>query len=126
MPLAFSTALRNSRADAITTAVGSAGKLAIYDGARPATGGAATNKLAEFTFTGNIAAGASNGVLTLNLPPNATGIAAGIATWARITTAGGAFVIDLSVGSDIALSTTTVSMGLTNQLTSGTITEGNA
>ena len=126
MALAFSTALRNARADAITTAVGSAGKLAIYDGSRPASGGTATTKLAEFTFSASLAAAASAGVLTLNLPPNATGLAAGTATWARITTSGGTFVIDLSVGSDITLNTTTVSVGLTVQLTSGTITEGNA
>lgn len=126
MALAFSTALRNARANAITTEAGSACKLAIYDGARPATGGTATNKLAEFTFAANLAAAASGGVLTLNVPPNATGLAAGTATWARITTSGGTFVVDLSVGSDITLNTTTVSVGLTVQFTSGTITEGNA
>lgn len=126
MALAFSTTLRNARADAITTAVGSAGKFAIYDGSRPASGGTATTKLAEFTFSANIAAAASGGVLTFNLPPNATGLAAGTATWGRITTSGGTFVIDLSVGSDFTLNTTTVSVGLTVQLTSGSITEGNA
>jgi len=126
MALAFSTTLRNARADAITTAVGSAGKFAIYDGARPASGGTATTKLAEFTFSANLAAAASGGVLTFNLPPNATGIAAGTATWGRITTSGGTFVIDLTAGSDFTLNTTTVSIGLTVQLTSGTITEGNA
>lgn len=126
MALAFSTTLRNARADAITTAVGSTGKFAIYDGARPASGGTATTKLAEFTFSANIAAAASGGVLTFNLPPNATGLAAGTATWGRITTSGGTFVIDLTAGSDFTLNTTTVSIGLTVQLTSGTITEGNA
>ena len=126
MALAFSTTLRNARADAITTAVGSAGKFAIYDGARPASGGTATTKLAEFTFSANLAAAASGGVLTFNLPPNATGLAAGTATWGRITTSGGTFVIDLSAGSDFTLNTTTVSIGLTVQLTSGSITEGNA
>ena len=126
MSLAFSTALRNARANAITTEAGSACKLAIYDGARPATGGTATNKLAEFTFSANIASAASAGVLTLNVPPSAIGLMAGTATWARITTSGGTFVVDLSVGSDITLNTTTVSVGLTVQFTSGTITEGNA
>lgn len=126
MTLAFSTTLRNSRADAITSAAGSACKLAIYDGLRPASGGTATNKLAEFTFTGNLATSASNGVLTLNIPPNATGIADGDATWARITTSAGTFVVDLSVGSDIFLNTATVTTGLVVQLTSGTVTEGNA
>lgn len=126
MALAFSTPLRNARADAITSQAGSACKLAIYDGARPASGGTATNKLAEFTFSASLAAAASGGVLTLNVPPNATGLLSGTATWARITTSGGTFVVDLSIGSDITLNTTTVSVGLTVQFTSGTITEGNA
>lgn len=126
MPLAFSTALRNARAQTITGTVGSGGKLGIYSGVRPASGGAATTLLAEFTFAGNIAGVPSNGVLTLNIPPDATGIANGDATWARITTSGGTFVVDLSVGSDIFLNTATVTTGLVVQLTSGTVTEGNA
>ena len=45
MALGFSTALRNARLDAITTTVGNAGKLAIYDGTKPATGNTTTTKL---------------------------------------------------------------------------------
>ena len=74
MALAFSTALRNARADAITSQAGASCKLAIYDGTRPASGGAATTKLAEFTFSGNLAAAAANGVLTLDVPPINTSI----------------------------------------------------
>ncbi len=126
MALAFSSSLRNARADLITSTVGVGGKLALYSGTRPASGGAVTTKLGEFTFAGAFASPSVSGVLTLNTPPNATGLAIGDATWARVTTSGGTFVIDLSVGSDITLNTNTVSVGLTLQLTSGTITEGNA
>lgn len=98
---AYSTTLRNARLDAITAAVGNAGKLALYDGVRPASGGAATNKLAEFTTGTPFAPGAAGGVLSPTLPANTTGLAAAgtgtAATWARLTTSAGVFVADLSV-----------------------------
>lgn len=129
MTTGYSTTLRNAQLDAITTAVGNAGKLAIYDGTRPATGGAATTKLAEFTLGTPFAAGAAAGVLSPTLPVDTTGIAAGTATWFRITTSGGTFVIDGSVGtsgSDCNLNTTTISVGATLSVTSFSITRGNA
>lgn len=126
MAAGYSTTLRNAQLDAITTAVGNAGKLALYDGVRPATGGSATTKLAEFTLGTPFAAGAAAGVLSPTLPSDTTGLAAGTATWGRITTSGGTFVIDLGVGTDITLNTTTVSVGVTCSVTSFSITRGNA
>lgn len=126
MAAGYSTTLRNAQLDAITTAVGNAGKLALYDGVRPATGGAATTKLAEFTLGTPFAAGAAAGVLSPTLPSDTTGIAAGTATWGRITTSAGTFVIDLGVGTDITLNTTTVSVGVACSVTSFEITRGNA
>ena len=129
MALGFSSSLRNSRADAITTFAGNGAKFQIYDGSRPATGAAITSqvKLVEFTLGTPFATAASNGVLTLTLPTNATGLAAGTASWGRVVKADGTtFVMDLSVGSDFTLNTTTISVGLTVQLTAASITEGNA
>lgn len=126
MAAGYSTTLRNAQLDAITTAVGNAGKLALYDGTRPATGGAATTKLAEFTLGTPFAAGAAAAVLSPTLPSATTGLAAGTATWGRITTSGGTFVIDLGVGTDITLNTTTVSVGVACSVTSFSITRGNA
>ena len=129
MTTGYSTTLRNSQLDAITTAVGSAGKLAIYDGTRPATGGTATTKLAEFTLGSPFAAAASAGALSPTLPSNTTGITNGTATWFRITTSGGTFVIDGSVGTsgqDLNLNTTTISTGVTVSITSFSIARGNA
>jgi len=40
MATSFSTTLRNARLDAISTAIGTGGKLRIYSGIRPATGAA--------------------------------------------------------------------------------------
>jgi hypothetical protein len=130
MALAFSTTLRNAMLDAITTAVGNAGLLRIYDGTRPATGGAATTLLAELTCGTPFAAGASGGVLTLTTPTqDASANASGTATWFRITTSGGTAVIDGNVGtsgSDLNLTTTTITSGQPVSVTSWTITEGNA
>jgi hypothetical protein len=129
MAAGYSTTLRNAQLDAITTAVGNAGLLRIYDGTRPATGGAATTKLAEFTLGTPFAAGAAAGVLSPTLPSDATGLAASTATWFRVVTSGGTFVIDGSVstsGADMNLNTTTISIGVTVSVTSWTITRGNA
>lgn len=130
MALGMSTTLRNARLDAITSAVGSAGKLAIYDGTRPATGGAATNKLAEFTLGTPFAAAASGGgPLSPTLPSNVTALLTGTATWFRITTSGGTFVIDGSAGTggtDLVLNSAAISSGATVSITGFTITEGNA
>jgi hypothetical protein len=79
MAAGYATTLRNAQLDAITTAVGNAGKLRIYDGTRPATGGAATTLLAEFTLGTPFAAAAAAGVLSPTLPANTTGAAAGTA-----------------------------------------------
>ena len=49
MALGYSTAIRNAMLDAITSAAGASALLRIYDGARPATGGTATNVLATLT-----------------------------------------------------------------------------
>ncbi len=129
MTTGYVTALRNSQLDAITTAVGSAGKLRIYDGTRPATGGSATTLLAEFTLGSPFAAAASAAALAPTLPSNTTGLAAGTATWFRIVTSANAAVIDGSVGTsgqDLNLNTTTISIGVTVAITSFSIARGNA
>lgn len=129
MALGYATTLRNTQLDAITTAVGNAGKLAIYDGTRPATGGTATNKLAEFTLGTPFAAAAAAGVLSPTLPSNVTALLSGTATWYRITTSGGTFVMDGSAGTsgtDLILNSAAIASGATVSITAHTITAGNA
>jgi hypothetical protein len=128
MTTGYVTTLRNAQLDAITTAVGNAGKLRIYDGTRPATGGAATTLLAEFTLGTPFSGAAAAAVLSPTLPADTTGVAAGTATWFRITTSGGAAVIDGSAGTggtDLILNTTTISIGVAVSVTGFTITRGN-
>ena len=129
MALAYSTSVRNARMDAITSAIGTSGFLRIYDGARPASGGTATTLLAELTLSATAAPAASGGVLTFNsITQDSSANATGTATWFRIVTSGGVFVIDGSVstsGSDLNLTTTSITLGQPVSVTSCVITEGN-
>ena len=124
----YSTTLRNAKLDANATIIGNAGKLNIYSGTRPATGGAAGTLLAQFTLGSPYAPAASGGVQSPTLPSATTGVAAGTASWARITTSGGTQVIDMDVGTSgttVILNTTTISVGAAVSVTSWTTTDGN-
>lgn len=134
MALGYATTLRNTRLNAITTAIDAgagAGLLRIYDGSRPATGGAATTLLAELTFSDPSSAAASSGVLTFNaITEDSSANATGNATWARIVDSTGAFVMDADVGTsgtDIIINSTSISAGVQVSATgTNTITAGNA
>lgn len=131
MAVGYSTTQRNARLDALTTALGASPLLRIYDGVRPATGGAATNLLAQLTCAATFAPAASGGVLTANSISSATATGTGTATWARLTTSGGTFVADMSVtltggGGDLQITgTTSIASGVTVSVSSLVITEGN-
>lgn len=136
MALKFSTALRNSRADAITSTVGGSALLRIYDNTspgRPAGPGTAVTTqvlLAELTCNATFAAAASGGVLTLNaITQDSSANATGTASWFRILTSGGTAVLDGDVGtsgSDLNLTTVSIVATQPVSITSATITEGNA
>lgn len=133
MALAFATTLRTSRADLIDDAVNGgagAGLLRIYDGSRPATGGAATTLLAELTFSDPAFAAASAGVLTADaITADSSANATGTATWFRLVDSTATFVMDGNVGtsgSDLNLNSTSISTGQNVSVTSFVITEGNA
>lgn len=129
MTLGYSTTLRNARLDAITTAAGASALLKIYDGTRPATGGTVTTLLATLTCNATFAPAASAGTLTLNAITGANAVATSTATWARLTTSGGTFVADCSVGTsgtDIVLNTAAIVSGAAVAVTSAVFTAGNA
>jgi hypothetical protein len=106
MALAYSVAVRNAMLDAITTAAGASAILKIQDGTRPATGGALTNTLSTHTCNATFAPAAAAGVLTLNAIGSTTAALTGTATWARITSSGGTFVVDMSAGADVVTTAT--------------------
>lgn len=129
MALAYVTTLRNSRLDQITSAIGNAGLLRIYDGTRPATGGAATTLLAELTGATPFAAGAAAGALTAGtITADASANATGTATWHRWATSGGTAIVDGNVGtsgSDLNLTTVSIVATQPVSVSSYVITEGN-
>jgi len=132
MALGLATALRTTRATDIVTAIDAGagpGLLRIYDGVRPATGGSVTNLLAELTLSDPCGT-VTNGVLTFSaITQDASANATGTATWFRIVTSAAAFVLDGSVGTsgtDLNLTTTSVTTGQPVQVTSLVFTEGNA
>lgn len=129
MTIGISTPVRNAMLDAITTQAGATPLLRIYDGTRPATGGTATNKLAELACSTALGAASSGGVLTLSAITSASALLSGTATWFRLVKADGTTVImDGSVstsGADINLNSTAISSGATVSVTSGAITAGN-
>jgi hypothetical protein len=131
MALGYASGLRNAQLDAITTFAGNSGKLRIYSGTRPATGGTATTLLAELTCNATFAPAASGGVLTLNaITQDASADATGTATWFRLVKSDGTtHVMDGDVGtsgSDLNLNSTSITSGATVSVTSFTITCGNA
>ena len=125
MTIGSSVELRNARLAARASTVGNAGKLRIYNGTRPATGGAATTLLAEFALGSPFAPAPSNATQSPNLPAAVNAAASGTATWFRITKSDGTFVEDGDVGQEMTLNTTTITAGLQVQVTSWSITGGN-
>lgn len=138
MALGFSTTLRNNQLDQITSLAGGAAKLQFWDGGstplttgqRPATGAATTGytKLAELTCNATFAPSATGAVLTLNAVTSAAALATGTAIWFRITSSGGTFVLDGTVGTsgqDLNMSTISFVSAATISVSSFTITAGN-
>jgi hypothetical protein len=131
MALAYAETLRDNQLDEITGLAGGSALLRIYDGSRPATGGAATTLLAELTCNATFAAAASGGVLTLNaITDDSSANATGTATWFRIVASNGTtHVLDGDVGtsaSDLNLNSVSIVSGGTVEVTSFAITAGNA
>lgn len=125
--LKISNAARSAAADAIAALVdagAAAGKLKIYSGSQPAgpDTAAAGTLLATVTLASTAFGSASSGVATLADPDAVTGVAAGTAAWFRIEDSDGNGVIDGSVGTsgaDLNLATTTISVGVSVDISSG-------
>jgi hypothetical protein len=139
MAIRINTASRNAAADAVAALVNGgsgAGVLRIYTGSQPATPATAPSGtlLAEFTLSDPAFAAASGGSAALDVTPALTddGLAAGTAGWFRIcdsteAAAAGLGVLDGSVtatggGGDMTLNTVTISVGVSVEITSGSIT----
>lgn len=129
MALGYVATLRNNQLAQITTSVGTSGKIRIYSGTRPATGGTETTVLAELPCSATFAPAPSGGVLTVNAITSATASASGTASWFRVLTSANAAVLDGDVGtsgSDLNLNSTSITSGGSVAISSFTITAGNA
>jgi len=126
------TAARNAAANAVVLladAGPAAGTIQIRSGAQPATANdAATGTLlATLTMSDPAFAAAVAGVSTLDTTPvlTTTGVAAGTAGWFRMLDSNGLTVMDGAVstaGAELNLNTTTISVGVTVEITAGTVT----
>jgi len=131
MTLGIVSGTRDDMLEAIAAAInaGAAGLLRIYDGARPATGGAATNLLAELTLSDPCEDTIAAGVFTFDtITADAAANATGTATWFRITTSAGTAVVDGSVGTvgeDINFNSASFVIGGNVAVTSLVWTAGN-
>lgn len=131
--LKYSTALKNAKLDAITTAVGASALLRIYDGAQPASPDTAIGAqvlLAELVCNaGAFAAAAAAGVLTANaISPDASANNSGTASWFRLLTSGAVAKIDGTVGTsgtDCILDSVSITAAQQVSVTALTITAGN-
>jgi hypothetical protein len=127
------TAARNAACDAVVDLADAgtgAATLKIYSGSQPASANDAPSGtlLATITLADPAFGAASSGAATLaGTPRSGTGVAAGTAGWARLADSTGATVLDGSVtatggGGQVELATTTISVGVTVEITSGTVT----
>ena len=128
MAAGFNVTLRNAMLNAITTATGSAGLLRVYNGTRPATGASAggSTLLAEATCGSPFAPSASGGVLSPTLPASTLIVATAEANWWRLLTSGAVHVMDGSVGVELIINFPDLVNGEPLDITSWTITSGNA
>lgn len=133
MATRISTTARNAAVAAIAAladADAGAGTLKIYTGSQPASADTAPSGtlLATFTLSDPAFGSPASGVVTLQgLPLSTTGAAAGTAGWGRLADQSGDSVQDGAVtatggGGEIQLNSTTISVGVSVQLTSGTLT----
>lgn len=138
MAISLATATRNAMADAavdlIDVGAGTNGSLVVYSGTPPATADTALSgntALATFTLADPAFGAAASGVATLDATPTltTTGDAAGTATFFRIYDQDGANLTDVVLqgavatsGAELNLNTTTISVGVNVEITSGTFT----
>lgn len=133
MATRLSTASRNAASDAVVDrldAGSGAATVEIRSGTQPASANdvASGTLLCTVTLSDPAFGSSSSGTASLaGVPLSGTGVANGTAGWARFKDSDGNVVLDGSVtatggGGQIELATTTISTGLTVQVTSLTVT----
>lgn len=134
MPIQLSVAARNARLDSFEAVAGASAKLQIRTGAQPANcaAAAAGTLLAELDLPADWMAAASAGSKALAGSWSGTGEAAGNAAHFRIVDSAGTTchmqgsITATGGGGDMTLDNTNIAVGQTVQVTSFTLTDGNA
>ena len=136
MALGIDVTVRNSMLNAIRDAIdtgATGGFIRIYSGTRPATSGAETTILAELICSKPSAPNASAGVLTFSaITQDTSANNTGTASWFRVLTSGGTPIFDglttatTGTTGDLNLNSLGISTGIAVQISSFTITTGNA
>ena len=135
MAIQLATSTRNARLDAIETDAGVSAKLMIYTGSMPANCGAATTgtKLTEWDLASDWAANAASGSKSFNNTPLSTAaVASGTAGYFRLFKNDGTTCIMQGTvtatggGGDMTLDNTNIASSQTVNVTSFTVTDGNA
>lgn len=129
MTWGYPDASRNAMLSALA-ALWNGGTIEIRTGAKPATPGAAATGtlLATVSLPSPAFGSPAAGVINLNDPPAVSGVASGAAGWCRVLSSSAAPVQDGTVtatggGGDLTLSTTSITPGLSVDITGGTITQ---
>lgn len=133
MTVSLATNARNAKLDALTTFIGNAGLLRIYDGTPPANANTAlsgNNLLAELTCGSPFAPAASSGALTANsITQDSSANATGTATFYRVYKSDGTTVAAQGTvstsGADLNLNTVSIVAAGPVAVTSLVWTEGN-
>lgn len=129
MALGYSSSLRTSRLTAVKDAIDAGAGPALirlYDGTRPSNGGSPTTLLAEGTFSDPCSVGPVGDTLTMSaITSDAAADNNGTATWFRVVTSAGTFVMDGTIGVDATMNSPTIVAGQEVQFPSFVITAGN-
>jgi len=135
MGIQLSVSVRNARLDAVETAIGASAKLQIYSGSMPASCAASATgtKLAEIALGSDWAANASSGSKSFsNTPLSTTGLAGGSAGYFRVVDSSGTTchmqgtITATGGGGDMTIDNTSIASGQAVNVTSFTLTDGNA
>jgi len=128
--LKYSNGTRDAQQQGLITYAGSGAIINIYDGLQPVNANTAVStqtKLVALTISGTFGTD-SNGTITLSSVTSGTAIATGTASWFRITKSDNSVVMDGSVGTsgtDMILSSTSISSGQSIAISAGTIIRAN-
>lgn len=131
--LFFAGTVRSARAQAVITAAGAGAKLKLYNGTKPAAGGAVTGGntlLASGAFGASIGTASATGIDfdEAGFTQTSSGFVNGTPTFCDITTSGDVVVarVDIGAGAGNWLFSGTVTTGQNITLTTLVITEGNS